>query len=82
MGKTLSPGNAERKGMVHETVDGKALDRAMEIAKHLAKYTPDSVANIKRLVRNATEMPLAGPRRRTQPLPQTDHQRTRPRPHA
>jgi enoyl-CoA hydratase/carnithine racemase len=71
MGKTLSPRDAERKGMVHETVDGKALHRAMEIAKHLAKHTPDSVANIKRRVRNANrDAARAGPRRRTQPLPQ------------
>jgi enoyl-CoA hydratase len=59
MGVTLSPREAERKGLVHETVNGKALDRAMEIAKHLAKHEPQSVASIKRLVRNATAMPLA-----------------------
>jgi enoyl-CoA hydratase len=59
MGVTLSPRDAERKGLVHETVNGKALDRAMEIAKHLAKHEPQSVASIKRLVRNATAMPLA-----------------------
>jgi len=44
---------------VHETVSGKALDRAMEIAQRLSSYTPESVAYIKRLVRNATETPLA-----------------------
>ena len=59
MGVTLSPREAERKGLVHEAVNGKALDRAMEIAKHLAKHEPQSVASIKRLVRNATAMPLA-----------------------
>jgi enoyl-CoA hydratase/carnithine racemase len=59
MGVTLSPREAERKCLVHETVNGKALDRAMEIAKHLAKHEPQSVASIKRLVRNATAMPLA-----------------------
>jgi enoyl-CoA hydratase/carnithine racemase len=59
MGVTLSPRDAERKGLVHETVNGKALDRAMEIAKHLAKHEQQSVASIKRLVRNATAMPLA-----------------------
>jgi hypothetical protein len=58
-GVTLSPRDAERKGLVHETVNGKALDRAMEIAKHLAKHEQQSVASIKRLVRNATAMPLA-----------------------
>jgi enoyl-CoA hydratase/carnithine racemase len=59
MGDPLTPREAERKGLVHETVSGKALDRAMEIAQRLSSYTPESVAYIKRLVRNATEMPLA-----------------------
>src|SRR5215831_18421668 len=59
MGDPLTPREAERKGLVHETVSGKALDRAMEIAQRLSSHTPDSVAYIKRLVRNATEMPLA-----------------------
>jgi len=35
------------------------LDRAMEIARRLASRPPESVAAIKRLVRNATETPLA-----------------------
>ena len=59
MGKPLNPREAERKGLVHETVSGKALDRAMEIAKRLASHTPESVAYIKRLVRNATDTPMA-----------------------
>jgi enoyl-CoA hydratase/carnithine racemase len=59
MGVALSPREAERKGLVHETVSGKALDRAMEIARRLSSYTPESVASIKRLVRNATETPRA-----------------------
>jgi enoyl-CoA hydratase len=59
MGVTLSPREAERKGLVHETVSGKALDRAMEIAKHLSSHTPESLAYVKRLVRGATETPLA-----------------------
>src|SRR5437868_8256229 len=59
MGDPLTPREAERKGLVHETVSGKALDRAMEIARRLSSYTPESVAYIKRLVRNATETPLA-----------------------
>jgi len=44
---------------VHETVSGKALDRAMEIARRLSSFTPESVGCIKRLVRSATETPLA-----------------------
>jgi enoyl-CoA hydratase len=58
MGVPLTPREAERKGLVHETVSGKALDRAMEIAQRLSSHTPESVAYIKRLVRNATETPL------------------------
>ena len=59
MGVPVSPQEAERKGFVHETVKGKALDRAIEIARHLSSFTPESLAYIKRLVRSATETPLA-----------------------
>src|SRR3989475_5830469 len=59
MGVPLSPREAERKGLVHETVSGHAFDRAMEIARHLSSFTPESLAYIKRLVRGATETPLA-----------------------
>jgi enoyl-CoA hydratase len=59
MGKPLSPREAETRGFVHETVKGKAIDRAMEIAKHLSKHPPESAAYIKRLVRSANETPLA-----------------------
>jgi len=33
MGQPLNPREDEKKGLVHETVSGKALDRAMEIAR-------------------------------------------------
>ena len=59
MGVPLTPREAERKGLVHETVSGKAIDRATEIARRLSSYTAESMACIKRLVRNATETPLA-----------------------
>src|SRR6202521_6408344 len=59
MGVPVSPQEAGRKGFVHETVKGKALDRALEIARHLSSFTPESLAYIKRLVRSATETPLA-----------------------
>src|SRR3989442_13462633 len=59
MGVPLTPPEAEKKGLVHETVSGKALDRAMEIARRLSLHPPEAVAYIKRLVRNATETPLA-----------------------
>jgi len=39
---------------VHETVSGKALDRAMKIAQRLSLHPPEAVACIKRLVRNST----------------------------
>jgi enoyl-CoA hydratase len=58
MGVTLSPTEAAAKGLVHECVRGKALDRAMEIAKRLSTHTPESVRYIKRLVRSATATPL------------------------
>jgi enoyl-CoA hydratase len=58
MGVTLSPVEAAQKGLVHEAVPGKALDRAMEIARRLASHTPQSVRYIKRLIRNAVETPL------------------------
>jgi enoyl-CoA hydratase len=58
MGVTLSPLEAAQKGLVHEAVAGKALDRAMEIARRLASHTPQSVRHIKRLIRNAVETPL------------------------
>src|SRR6266403_6216996 len=59
MSDPLTPREAERKGLVHETVSGKALDRAMEIAQRISSFPPESVAYIKRLVRNANETPIA-----------------------
>src|ERR1700746_2188124 len=53
MGDPLSPREAERKGLVHETVSGKALDTPLQVAQRLSSYTPESLASIKRLVRNA-----------------------------
>src|ERR1700720_3438287 len=57
LGKPLSPREAERKGLVHETVSGKALDRAMEIARRLSSHVPESLAYIKRLVGSAIDTP-------------------------
>src|SRR6201981_1673475 len=59
MGVALSPREAERKGLVHLTVDGKALDKAMEIARRLVSFPAESLAFVKRLVRGATDTPLA-----------------------
>ena len=44
---------------MHVTVEGKAIDYAMELASRLSSFPLDSLAYVKRLVRNATEMPLA-----------------------
>ncbi len=69
MGVTLSPDQAVQKGLVHEAVPGKAIDRAMEIAKRLATHTPQSVRHIKRLIRSALETPLdSGSAARAQPV--------------
>src|SRR6195256_1818213 len=59
MGVALTPREAERKGLVHVTVEGKAIDYAMELARRLSSFPLDSLAYVKRLVRNATEMPLS-----------------------
>lgn len=58
MGVTLSPIEAAQKGLVHEAVPGKAIDRALEIARRFATHTPQSVRHIKRLIRAAVETPL------------------------
>ncbi|MBI3676733.1 MAG: enoyl-CoA hydratase/isomerase family protein [Proteobacteria bacterium] len=58
MGDPISPREAERRGFVHETVSGKALTRAMDIAKHLCGHDAPALAYIKRLVREATSKPL------------------------
>jgi enoyl-CoA hydratase len=58
MGDPVSPREAERRGLVHETVAGKALTRALEIAKRLARQDAPALAYIKRLVREATSRPL------------------------
>src|SRR5467141_4535844 len=59
IGRPLNPRDAEKKGLVHETVSGKAIDRAMEIAKRFCSHTPESLGYIKRLVRSAIDTPLA-----------------------
>jgi enoyl-CoA hydratase len=43
MGRPLNPRDAEKKGLVHETVSGKAIDRAMEIGKRFCSHTPESL---------------------------------------
>src|SRR5246127_2875956 len=42
MGDAVNPKEAARLGLVHESVSGKALDRAMEIARRLSSFPRDS----------------------------------------
>jgi len=58
LGAPVSPQEAARQGLVHRTVNGKAIDGALEIARRLTALPKESLAYIKRLVRNATETPL------------------------
>jgi enoyl-CoA hydratase len=58
LGAPVSPQDAARQGLVHKTVNGKAIDGALEMARRLAALPKDSLASIKRLVRNAIETPL------------------------
>lgn len=57
-GRTVSPDEAARIGMVHEVVDGPALDRALVIARECARKSPLAVKHIKRLVRGADTVRL------------------------
>ena len=58
LGRTGLTSRSARQGLVHQTVSGKAVDRALEIARRLASLPRESLACIKRLVRDATETPL------------------------
>jgi hypothetical protein len=62
--------------------DEPAPSPPMEIARHLSSFASESVACIKRLVRNATETPLAGTGTRTKSLLELVHHRTCTRAHA
>ena len=60
MGRPLNSRDAEKKGLVHETVSGKAIDRAMRSQNGSCSHTPESLGYIKRLVlRSAIDTPLA-----------------------
>src|SRR5260370_826794 len=52
IGKTLSPREAENRGVVQETVKGKASHRVVEIAMPLSKHPPASRAYVERLLRS------------------------------
>lgn len=59
IGEPVSPREAARLGIVHEAVAGRALARAQEIARKLARLDAPALAYIKRLVRSACETPLS-----------------------
>ena len=59
IGEPVSPKEAARLGIVHEAVAGKALARAKEVARKLARLDAPALAYIKRLVRSACEKPLS-----------------------
>jgi enoyl-CoA hydratase len=60
LGRTLSPREAARLGIVNECVDGPALPRALQIAARLAGQPARALAHVKRLVRQAFEGGDAG----------------------
>ena len=57
--RTIGPAAALMHILMGRPLNPKAIDRAMEIAKRLCSHTPESLAYIKRLVRNAIDTPLA-----------------------
>ncbi len=59
LGRRLTPREAAAFGLVNELAQGKALERAMEVAGRLATQSPRAMAHIKRLARSAMQTPLA-----------------------
>jgi len=59
LGRRLTPREAAAFGLVNELAQGKALERAMEVAGQLASQSPRAMAHIKRLARSATQAPRA-----------------------
>jgi enoyl-CoA hydratase len=60
LGRTVSPREAARLGLVNECVAGPALPRALELAGRLAGQPPRALAHVKRLVRQVFEGGEAG----------------------
>jgi enoyl-CoA hydratase len=60
LGRTVSPREAARLGLVHECVEGPALPRALQLATRLAGQPPRALVHVKRLVRQAFEGGDAG----------------------
>jgi enoyl-CoA hydratase len=58
LGRTVSPRDAERLGLVMACVAAPVLDHAMTLARALAAKPPRVLAHVKRLVRSAAATPL------------------------
>ena len=59
LGRRVTPREAADFGFVNELAQGKALERAMEVAGQLARRSPRAMAHIKRLARSVMQTPLA-----------------------
>ncbi|QYB00170.1 enoyl-CoA hydratase/isomerase family protein (plasmid) [Rhodococcus sp. USK10] len=58
-GEPITAERAATLGLVSEVVEGRAEERALEIAKKIARLAPLTVQAIKRVVRNGTEVSLS-----------------------
>jgi enoyl-CoA hydratase/carnithine racemase len=58
-GAAAQSARCRKEGSCSRNRSGKAIDRAMEIAKRFCSHTPESLGYIKRLVRIAIDTPLA-----------------------
>lgn len=59
LGRTFAPQPAFAAGLVNEVVpSGKALERALELAREMTTRSPRALAHIKRLTRAAHDKPL------------------------
>lgn len=53
LGRAISPREAAQIGLVHQTVAGDAVERALALAGELAAKPPKAIAHIKRLIRES-----------------------------
>jgi enoyl-CoA hydratase len=59
-GQALTPKEAQKAGLVHQTIDSaKLLDAALEVAQRLARRSPVAVQALKRAVYEGASRPLA-----------------------
>lgn len=60
-GDMITADEADQMGLVSEVVDDeRTIDRAIEIAEQLAKYSPIALAQIKEVAQYGADMPLDG----------------------